>query len=562
MGLSPIETYEAIKSLIKSGDIVGNVADSIKQSYIERIDRLVTEYERAGASGSFKAGVEAGTGLGNSFDKEAVQKEIDLQRDVSQAFSKNTQEAAGELKKRMVLNDALFEAGLISEQERDTRNSSLRNYAWILETVAAGLATPSNSVAGSLVAAASPTVAKEIGQQFKQTGQEGSTGHYLAHAGLGALVAAATGNSIAGNALAAAGAEAAAPIAASWIYGKDVGQLTPDEKATVSSIAGLAGAGLAGAAGGDGRSLVSGSVAGRTAVENNYLSADQTLQFDKELAECRQSGAECQPVIDKWKKISDSQSAVLDERLKDHPMTAQELDKKYAQGGFEMTECPNWLRYTGAATMTSDEAKAYVQQWNGQDLAKIDQNSPTWSKFAAFASDPENQFAMLSMGGLAKDLTAAAISYMGRNTATATVSAEKIGLVWGKDIQKQGMPWEDYVGKSLPADARLPKSFKTFDYYNGATKTAISVKSLDTQTLSRLNKPNQLYRSVKGNIDDVVNFEEYRVSGKILTSSMIKNKEIQLAIPANTTKIQWTEINRAVEYGKYQDVKVIVTQVK
>ncbi|WP_133814854.1 endonuclease toxin domain-containing protein [Photorhabdus tasmaniensis] len=31
---------------------------------------------------------------------------------------------------------------------------------------------------------------------------------------------------------------------------------------------------------------------------------------------------------------------------------------------------------------------------------------------------------------------------------------------------------------------------------------------------------------------------------------------------ANTTKVQWTEINRAIEYGKNQGVKVIVTQVK
>ncbi len=501
-------------------------------------------------------------GLENTFDKEEVQKQIDLDRDISQQFSKNTQEASGELKKRMARNDADFKAGLISEKERDERNAQLRNLEWLLGTVSAGLATPSNGLAGSLVAAASPTIAQEIGQQFKKTDQEGSAGHYLAHAALGALVAGVTGNSVAGGALAGAGAEAAAPVAASWIYGKDVSRLTPNEKTTVSSLAGLVGAGLAGAAGGNGQSFVSGSVAGRTAVENNYLSADQALQFDKELTECRRSGAECQSVIDKWKKISDRQSAVLDERLKEHPMTAQELDKKYAQGGFGMTERPDWLRYIGAAAMTSDEAKAYVQYWNGRDLANIDQNSPTWSKFAAFASDPENQFAMLSMGGLAKDLTAAAISYMGRNTATATVSAEKIGLVWGKGIQKQGMPWEDYVGKSLPADARLPKRFKTFDYYNGTTKTAISVKSLDTQTLSRLNKPNQLYSSVKRNIDDAVNFDGYRSSARTLTSSMIENKEIQLAIPANTTKAQWTEINRAVEYGKYQGVKVIVTQVK
>ncbi|MFP1590550.1 hypothetical protein ACLB1M_01320 [Escherichia coli] len=33
----------------------------------------------------------------------------------------------------------------------------------------------------------------------------------------------------------------------------------------------------------------------------------------------------------------------------------------------------------------SDEAKAYVQQWNGRDLTKIDVNSPEWTKFAVFA---------------------------------------------------------------------------------------------------------------------------------------------------------------------------------
>ncbi|WP_442853472.1 endonuclease toxin domain-containing protein [Aeromonas sp. L_1B5_3] len=40
------------------------------------------------------------------------------------------------------------------------------------------------------------------------------------------------------------------------------------------------------------------------------------------------------------------------------------------------------------------------------------------------------------------------------------------------------------------------------------------------------------------------------------------NREIQIAVPANTTKIQWTEINRAIEYGKNQGVIVKVTQVK
>ncbi|EMZ42914.1 hypothetical protein QSH14_16640 [Proteus faecis] len=43
---------------------------------------------------------------------------------------------------------------------------------------------------------------------------------------------------------------------------------------------------------------------------------------------------------------------------------------------------------------------------------------------------------------------------------------------------------------------------------------------------------------------------------------MIVNKEIQLAVPVSTTKIQWAEINRAIEYGKSKGVEVKVTQVK
>ncbi|WP_343464432.1 hypothetical protein [Pantoea sp.] len=57
---SPMETYEALKSLFNSGDVLGNVSDAVKQSYIDRIDRMEANYQKAGASGSFNAGVEGG----------------------------------------------------------------------------------------------------------------------------------------------------------------------------------------------------------------------------------------------------------------------------------------------------------------------------------------------------------------------------------------------------------------------------------------------------------------------------------------------------------------------
>lgn len=125
-----------------------------------------------------------------------------------------------------------------------------------------------------------------------------------------------------------------------------------------------------------------------------------------------------------------------------------------------------------------------------------------------------------------------------------TVSASAIGLEWGEGNMKQGMPREDYVGTTLPADARLPKNFRTFDYYDHVTKTAVSAKSLDTQTASRLNNPKAVYYSIKGNIDTAANFKRAQLSGQVLNTSMISSKEIQLAVPASTTKAQWVEINR------------------
>lgn len=40
--------------------MLGNVSDAIKQSYIDRINRIEVEYQKVGASGSFNAGVEGG----------------------------------------------------------------------------------------------------------------------------------------------------------------------------------------------------------------------------------------------------------------------------------------------------------------------------------------------------------------------------------------------------------------------------------------------------------------------------------------------------------------------
>jgi hypothetical protein len=142
-----------------------------------------------------------------------------------------------------------------------------------------------------------------------------------------------------------------------------------------------------------------------------------------------------------------------------------------------------------------------------------------------------------------------------------TVDRGTTGIEWGKGIQGQGMPWENYLSSQLPAGSRLPPNFKTFDFYDEATKTAISAKTLDTTTLAKVANPSQVYSSLKSNIDATVKFTEYSLGRTTLSSSQITARELQVAIPKGTTTAQWEQIKRAVQYGQGKGVTVKITTV-
>ncbi|WP_246108374.1 hypothetical protein [Yersinia kristensenii] len=56
----PKQTFMALKELINSDDVLGKVAQSVKQDWLSRIDRMEAHYQQAGASGAYDSGVEAG----------------------------------------------------------------------------------------------------------------------------------------------------------------------------------------------------------------------------------------------------------------------------------------------------------------------------------------------------------------------------------------------------------------------------------------------------------------------------------------------------------------------
>ena len=147
----------------------------------------------------------------------------------------------------------------------------------------------------------------------------------------------------------------------------------------------------------------------------------------------------------------------------------------------------------------------------------------------------------------------------------ARVGAEAIdaGVTFGKGIGGQGASWENFLTTQLPeGTAQLPTNFKTFDFFNPDTGVATSAKTLDTTTAAKLANPQQIYNSLQGNINSILDFTEYERSEVELNQSMIQSSELRVAVPANTTSAQWQQINRAIQYGKDNGVNVIVNPVK
>lgn len=110
--------------------------------------------------------------------------------------------------------------------------------------------------------------------------------------------------------------------------------------------------------------------------------------------------------------------------------------------------------------------------------------------------------------GVGLMVTPAALSARFAAAGVKLETAVDAGISWGKGIAAQGYPWEDFIAAQLPADARLPAKFPTIDFFDDATGRAISAKTLDTTTASRIARPEQIYNTLKGYVDKLIDFKE------------------------------------------------------
>lgn len=390
-------------------------------------------------------------------------------------------------------------------------------------------------------------VANQIGDTYKSdTGllKDQYLAHKVAHALLGCAGAEAKGQDCAAGAIGGAVGEAFAEM-----YGgtNDGSQLDPEKQQQVLAVSKMVAAAVAGLAGTDAQAAVD---AAQLAVVNNYLSPKQLMQVEQALAACKGDGLCEARVRDSARVLSATQDIGL--------TAAKTLSLLGFPDAYDKKIEAINQAYDPVQTVL--DVKAMHPDWSDAQVQAKATQYLTEAQSSLDASTWRTVFGTLDAVGAAS--TAIGVLRVGSQAVGATVRQADTGITWNGGIQNQGLPWEDFLAKQLPAESRLPANFKTFDFYDELTKTAISAKTLDTTTVAKIANPSQVYSSLRNNIDDVVRFETYTLSGEVLNSGKIQARELQVAIPQGTTSAQWEQINRAILYGQSKGVNVKITTVK
>ena len=271
---------------------IGYGADSDSNSSITKggvsgyndVDRLFTTENRDALAGK----------LENSFDANQVNKELNAQTQITQAFDQERRKIKTDInqKEQDLRKEAEAQGQLGNTVARDTllqQADKVQNQGLLFDAISGAIYGPnSNGATGYVAKAASPFVANQIGQYYKEqsetqgdslTGSQ-QAGHILAHGLLGAAVSYATGNDALTGGVSASTGEASAPVISNFLYGSsDPSKLTAEQKDTISAITSAVGLTI-GATTGSANDAANAAETSKVAVENNH-SAD--LRVDKQL---------------------------------------------------------------------------------------------------------------------------------------------------------------------------------------------------------------------------------------------------------------------------------------
>ena len=327
-------------SVTKSGINTQNIEIRNKNAQQALTGQSITETLAAIKTDISTDNAESQSGkLENRFDKNALQKELNIQVEATKGFVQ-TASAAGnaianklgeeavakqrEAQAAQEVADRAYKANPSKENETalNTANQNLitaNNEADKWQTGGEykrkidGAMNAISAALGGLPAAgiATSAISPEINHQIKLATEGSPMANKVAHALWGAVEAYSANQNAAAGAGGALAGEVMADVIAKDLYGKKPNQLNREEKEVVSSVSQAAGALVGGMAANSSQGIGVGLTTTKNAVENNYLSKDDWDNYRKDLQNC-QGNKQCQMDINKkYAKLDSEKHADL-----------------------------------------------------------------------------------------------------------------------------------------------------------------------------------------------------------------------------------------------------------
>nr|WP_282563733.1 hemagglutinin repeat-containing protein [Providencia stuartii] len=338
--------------------------------------------------------------LNSIFDKEKEQKRIEQNQLIGEIGQQITDVALTEATINATKEVNKNNPTLTGQERENAIQAEINDSGWqvggdkrrIVESGTALIQGLVNGDVNKAVANASaPYIANEIAKNIPEDNKKG---RLAAHAIANVALALAKGENASAQSLGAVTAEAVGMLSEK-LYGKAASQLTEDEKATVSAFASLA-AGIAGGlVGGDTSSAANAGQAGKTTVENNYLSFNEAREFDRAMTKCRSEGSDCQPVIDQYSKLNRKNSDKYKADCDRYSLNCTAgYERLKLDGGISAAERPTWLY----GSLDNEDVRNAVLYENQKDLEYGMSKSDNWDRLGAFVAEPENVFGLLAGG--------------------------------------------------------------------------------------------------------------------------------------------------------------------
>lgn len=156
----------------------------------------------------------------------------------------------------------------------------------------------------------------------------------------------------------------------------------------------------------------------------------------------------------------------------------------------------------------------------------------------------------------------------GDTVRDAPVLAHKDGSIWSPDNKKRGALAEEVLDRNVRGMG-LHNNERVVDVFDEIMGDAVSIKSYDWNTASRIKNPNAAESTIKGQIQQLIDYEGTGTKGLVGNKAFkiepgdIKRKAFELVLPAEGgTPQQMAAINRALQYGRDNGVLIRVFRAK